>query len=692
MYKSLLATKGKGEVEVLVAIDEDDPTRKDYPKGPTYLVQPKAPASTDLWNKAWAGASGDIAMMGADDIEFQTPGWNSLVEDAFWSDQIGMVYGNDRHPVQGWSAKDIPGWVPGGERVEWRGDWYWRSEEGLVWPTHLFVSRRWIETVGYFTPPYFSPTWEADTWIFLVAQAIGRIKYLEYVHIEHLHPMNHRAPMDETYAKGTWANPKLKALGEKKLRSRPMALEREAQVNRLFAAMLSSGEIPRVIHQFWVGPRPAPEAWMSTWKALNPGFDYKLWTEEEVDAFGLRNRAPYDRLMNLHTPTGYGGASDVVRAEVLEREGGIWVDADSRALKPLDGAPFLREPFFLMEEHSDKQRYLLNGCFMGSVPHHPILLAYIRALSQVKVLRPEWKHVGPGLLTKVAEQIGGATVLAPEMFFTNGQTGGYGEHYWGSTMGLKPFYKGKSYAQSRPASDLSILVAFTERDKGIRTEVWEFLKARWQETFPEAEIVVGEDTSVPFNKPAAYNRAAREAKGSVFLIADSDIWLQPWLVHEARDIIAGDPRKWVKPWNVKRRLDPETSRRVLDMGADWDGAAPARARFENVNTFRRSPPLLMHRDLYEAVNGHDERMAGWGGEDSAFFWSLEALFGHPVSSGGDCIHLWHPRRGKAGRDMWEGQDSPDVNEELYRAYERVAKSPNGMCELISQRRALAPSA
>ena len=35
--------------------------------------------------------------------------------------------------------------------------------------------------------------------------------------------------------------------------------------------------IPKIIHQIWIGPRPAPEKLMATWKEKNPSFEYIRW-------------------------------------------------------------------------------------------------------------------------------------------------------------------------------------------------------------------------------------------------------------------------------------------------------------------------------------------------------------------------------------------------------------------------------
>ena len=39
--------------------------------------------------------------------------------------------------------------------------------------------------------------------------------------------------------------------------------------------------IPKIIHQLWIGTKPAPITLMNTWKEKNPDFEYIFWNEQE---------------------------------------------------------------------------------------------------------------------------------------------------------------------------------------------------------------------------------------------------------------------------------------------------------------------------------------------------------------------------------------------------------------------------
>lgn len=168
LYRSLAETT-EGEWELLVRLDEDDERRNgyDHPPHQTNVTAPRALMS-QLWNDLVPYALGDVLMMGGDDIAFSTPGWDALVRGALPEDGIAVVHGNDLSP------------------------------NSATIGSHPFVSRTWVETLGYLTPPYFESDY-ADLWLTEVADALNRRVYLPQVVIEHLHPGFGKAEWDSTY-------------------------------------------------------------------------------------------------------------------------------------------------------------------------------------------------------------------------------------------------------------------------------------------------------------------------------------------------------------------------------------------------------------------------------------------------------------------------------------------------------------
>ncbi len=159
---------------IIAYVDEDDtqsPAVCDE-LGISHIGGPRGSVKlSDMWNKCYAAApaDADIFMLAGDDMVFRTPGWDIMVDDCFkaFSDRLVLVHGDDLY-------------------------------FGCMLGTHCFVHRRWIETVGYFTPPYFSAEF-ADTWVNHVAEFIGRRIFLPFI-VEHLHPeYGGKAPLDQTH-------------------------------------------------------------------------------------------------------------------------------------------------------------------------------------------------------------------------------------------------------------------------------------------------------------------------------------------------------------------------------------------------------------------------------------------------------------------------------------------------------------
>lgn len=168
LYKSLKDTT-EGEWELLVRLDDDDWHRTGYLRA-RRLVAVTAPRGlmSTLWNDLLPYALGDVLMLCGDDVVFRTLGWDAKVRAAFPDDLIGLVHGNDLSPNSATIA------------------------------THPFVSREWVEALGYLTPPYFESDY-VDLWLTELADALGRRVYLPEVVIEHLHPAFYKAEWDATY-------------------------------------------------------------------------------------------------------------------------------------------------------------------------------------------------------------------------------------------------------------------------------------------------------------------------------------------------------------------------------------------------------------------------------------------------------------------------------------------------------------
>lgn len=211
--------------------------------------------------------------------------------------------------------------------------------------------------------------------------------------------------------------------------------------------------IPKIIHQIWIGDKSkAPINYMNTWKMK--GWEYKLWTEKEIDALNLKNKKLYDYYISRQI---WHGASDVARVEILERFGGIYIDADTERTAKIDEAPFMKSSFFSVEANRARgvkpgQKRIANG-IIGSVVEHPIIKAYREAMAKADKLVPAWSTIGGTLFTDCIYTFmqdmqkdweKNIMILEPHTFYPFDSSGqpsrtkgkSYARHVWGSTHDL----------------------------------------------------------------------------------------------------------------------------------------------------------------------------------------------------------------------------------------------------------------
>lgn len=201
-------------------------------------------------------------------------------------------------------------------------------------------------------------------------------------------------------------------------------------------------EIPRIIHQIWLGPLRRPQKLLDSVRVTHPGWDYRLWTEENLPA--LRKRDAFDRSPTWHQK------SDVLRYELLWRFGGVYVDADSLALRPIDALVAGHELFAGYERGTAG---LVATGVIGCTPRHPVLDRLIRELD-VDRAGPAWDIVGPGFFTRTLENAEEDVTLYPGHYFypihhdsrlrlylglfrlDPRLSASYFVHYWGTTTAM----------------------------------------------------------------------------------------------------------------------------------------------------------------------------------------------------------------------------------------------------------------
>lgn len=131
--------------------------------------------------------------------------------------------------------------------------------------------------------------------------------------------------------------------------------------------------IPHIIHQIWIGG-PVPEKYkplMKTWIDKHPTWEYRLWTDKDIELFNIENKKLFNRAQN------YGLKSDIWRYEILWRYGGIYVDTDFECLKELDE---LIAPYELFGAQFGGEPVTLSNGILGACRRHAVFRACINRI------------------------------------------------------------------------------------------------------------------------------------------------------------------------------------------------------------------------------------------------------------------------------------------------------------------------
>jgi mannosyltransferase OCH1-like enzyme len=180
--------------------------------------------------------------------------------------------------------------------------------------------------------------------------------------------------------------------------------------------------IPKIIHIMWLGGKLPQEyeSFVRSWRQLHPTWTIVFWTDNPanydkgsqvllsfddltadlnvhkeshdivVDATSLvfDNKDMYDAAIN------YGEKSDILKWEIVYRFGGVYVDIDFQALKPLDPL-HNRYDFYTGMQPLDTNMVQLGAALFAARPYHPILHACVTQIRNNKDIKQIIVKTGP---------------------------------------------------------------------------------------------------------------------------------------------------------------------------------------------------------------------------------------------------------------------------------------------------------
>lgn len=170
----------------------------------------------------------------------------------------------------------------------------------------------------------------------------------------------------------------------------------------------SKTRIPKKLHQIWLGGNGVlPEEYrqfQESWKRFHPLWKYKLWTEKDIPTFSFKNKDLFDAAKN------YGEKSDIWRYEILEQEGGLYIDTDFECLAPFDIFNHTYD-FYIGIQPLDTDNVQLGIGLIGTRQGHPLLKLAIKNLRINKHNKQIVSRTGPLFFTQIFYQAAPKTEL-----------------------------------------------------------------------------------------------------------------------------------------------------------------------------------------------------------------------------------------------------------------------------------------
>lgn len=182
------------DTELVFAVDDDDPTRGDYPQRLTAALPSRS--MNEALNAVAVKEAADAFAVGfmGDDHRPRTVGWDERYLTVLRELGTGIVYGND-------------------------------LMQGAALPTQCAMTADIVRALGYMAPPVLTHLWLDNFWLSLGNEATC-IRYLSGVVVEHRHPMAGKAVWDAGY-------------------ERVNAVEMQDRDQAAFAGYVASGEFGR---------------------------------------------------------------------------------------------------------------------------------------------------------------------------------------------------------------------------------------------------------------------------------------------------------------------------------------------------------------------------------------------------------------------------------------------------------------
>ena len=164
--------------------------------------------------------------------------------------------------------------------------------------------------------------------------------------------------------------------------------------------------------QYWDQPEPPPALFerMDQWRSRHPDWCYRRYDRSSAAAFIVEHYGPElrDAFLDIRLPA---MQADVFRIAALQAQAGVWIDAATRCLQPLDHWLNRRQPLVLLRRAHQQHPKIWNGLIHAADPHHPLLQQAWQRIAAALLARggtKVYRDFGPGVLRQLLAMGNGA--------------------------------------------------------------------------------------------------------------------------------------------------------------------------------------------------------------------------------------------------------------------------------------------
>ncbi len=201
-----------------------------------------------------------------------------------------------------------------------------------------------------------------------------------------------------------------------------------------------------------------------------------------------------------------------------------------------------------------------------------------------------------------------------------------------------------------------------------------YIRSYWSTYFSDFEIIECDSCDDKFSRSKSRNQGIDRANGDFIIIADADTIVPvDSVVTSLLHLRHTEAPSWVIAYQWYYNLTEERTKEVVGE-LRQSPSIPQEGEYDHRLT-AWAGMLVLPRGALEVVR-YDERFTGWGGEDNAFQYAVDTLWGPFERVGSHAIHLWHPR----GEDF-ASEDWP-ANQKLMNRYRMAAGKPQKMLQLV----------